>query len=68
MNTEVGMTVLRDERIIDFQDSDPGGDGPVVLFVPGSFSTPAAWRPIQKLMPQRLPVCVDVSVRLWRHG
>ncbi len=46
------MTVLRDERIIDFQDSDPGGDGPVVLFVPGSFSTPAAWRPIQKLMPQ----------------
>jgi len=34
---------------IDFQRS---GDGPVVLFVPGSFSTPAAWRPVIKQLPQ----------------
>ncbi|UVK40922.1 alpha/beta hydrolase [Mesorhizobium sp. AR10] len=27
------------------------GSGPAVLFVPGSFSTHAAWRPIQKLLP-----------------
>ena len=51
-----------DGRNIDFQDSDPGGPGddtdndrdnagPVILFVPGSFSTPAAWRPIMKLLP-----------------
>jgi pimeloyl-ACP methyl ester carboxylesterase len=33
---------------VDFQES---GDGPVVVFVPGSFSTPAAWRPIMKLLP-----------------
>lgn len=35
---------------VDFQES---GDGPVVVFVPGSFSTPAAWRPVMKLLPQR---------------
>ncbi|WP_282610448.1 alpha/beta fold hydrolase [Pelagibius sp. Alg239-R121] len=33
---------------VDFQDS---GSGPAVLFIPGSFSTPAAWRPMQKLLP-----------------
>lgn len=33
---------------VDYQES---GDGPVVVFVPGSFSTPAAWRPIMKLLP-----------------
>ncbi|HTV68901.1 MAG TPA: alpha/beta hydrolase [Rhizobiaceae bacterium] len=27
------------------------GSGPVLLFLPGSYSTPAAWRPIQKLLP-----------------
>ncbi len=26
------------------------GSGPAILFVPGSYSTPAAWRPIQKLL------------------
>lgn len=33
---------------IDYQED---GDGPLVLFVPGSFSTPAAWRPIIKQLP-----------------
>lgn len=33
---------------VDFQES---GTGPVVVFVPGSFSTPAAWRPVMKLLP-----------------
>lgn len=33
---------------VDFQES---GDGPVVVFVPGSFSMPAAWRPVMKLLP-----------------
>ena len=26
------------------------GAGPVLLFVPGSYSTPAAWRPVQRLL------------------
>jgi pimeloyl-ACP methyl ester carboxylesterase len=29
------------------------GDGPPVVFVPGSFSTAAAWRPVQRLLPPR---------------
>jgi pimeloyl-ACP methyl ester carboxylesterase len=33
---------------IDFQES---GSGPPVLFVPGSFATPAAWRAMLKLLP-----------------
>lgn len=33
---------------IDFVIS---GSGPALLFLPGSFSTPAAWRPLQKLLP-----------------
>lgn len=35
---------------IDYVES---GEGPNVLFVPGSYSTPAAWRPIQKRLPPR---------------
>lgn len=35
---------------IDFTES---GSGPIVLFVPGSYSTPAAWRPIQRALPSR---------------
>jgi pimeloyl-ACP methyl ester carboxylesterase len=27
------------------------GSGPALLFVPGSYSTPAAWRPLQRLLP-----------------
>ena len=27
------------------------GEGPAILFIPGSFSTPSAWSAVQKLMP-----------------
>ena len=37
-----------DGRTIDYQET---GAGPAVLFVPGSFSTPAAWAPIQQRLP-----------------
>jgi len=33
---------------IDFQEA---GQGPAVLFVPGSFATPAAWRAMHRLLP-----------------
>ena len=33
-----------DDRKIDYKET---GDGPAILFVPGSFSTPTAWRPMQ---------------------
>ena len=39
-----------DNRHIDLVTS---GTGPDILFVPGSFSTPAAWQSIQKHLPQR---------------
>lgn len=39
-----------DGRRIDYHES---GEGPTVLFVPGSFSTPAAWFGVQKYLPQR---------------
>jgi pimeloyl-ACP methyl ester carboxylesterase len=35
-------------RTIDFVEA---GSGPALVFLPGSYSTPAAWRPIQKLLP-----------------
>lgn len=35
---------------IDYAES---GQGPIVLFVPGSYSTTAAWRPVQRLLPPR---------------
>lgn len=35
-------------RDIEYQES---GEGPPILFIPGSYSTPAAWRPIQKHLP-----------------
>ena len=38
------------DRHIDLVTS---GEGPDILFVPGSFSTPAAWQSIQKNLPQR---------------
>jgi pimeloyl-ACP methyl ester carboxylesterase len=34
-------------RQIDCVDS---GEGPALLFLPGSYSTPAAWRPVQRLL------------------
>lgn len=42
--------ITLDGRRIEFQDS---GSGPAVLFIPGSFSTPAAWRPMQTRLPAR---------------
>lgn len=33
---------------IDFQEA---GSGPTLLFVPGSYASPAAWRGMQKLLP-----------------
>jgi pimeloyl-ACP methyl ester carboxylesterase len=41
------------------------GSGPAVLFIPGSFSTPAAWRPIQKLMP---PIFRLIGTSLCGYG
>lgn len=38
-----------DACTIDYQES---GDGPAILFLPGSFSTPAAWRAVQNHLPQ----------------
>ena len=34
------------EQLIDDIDYDESGDGPTVVFVPGSCSTGAAWRPV----------------------
>ena len=39
-----------DGHNIDYQET---GEGPAVLFVPGSYSTPAAWGAMQKRLPQR---------------
>lgn len=45
------MRELPDDLVgIEFADS---GQGPVVLFVPGSYSTPTAWRPIQRALTPR---------------
>ena len=41
-----------DGRRVEYIES--GGDGPAVLFIPGSFSTPGAWTNMQKLLPQKL--------------
>lgn len=35
---------------VEFQER---GDGPALLFLPGSYSTAAAWRPIQRLLEPR---------------
>lgn len=49
-----------DGHSIDYQETGPesgpesgavSGDGPAVLFVPGSYSTPAAWTGLQKRLP-----------------
>lgn len=42
--------VTVDGRDIDYEDA---GSGIPLVFVPGSYSTPAAWRPIQKYLPDR---------------
>jgi pimeloyl-ACP methyl ester carboxylesterase len=43
----VAVMIQIQGRQIDYAES---GAGPVVLFVPGSYSTVAAWRPIQRLL------------------
>jgi pimeloyl-ACP methyl ester carboxylesterase len=51
------MTLHSGAGRVDFEElgADPGAasrDGPAILFVPGSFSTPAAWRPVCRRLPQ----------------
>ena len=46
-------------RRVDYTES---GDGPAVLFIPGSFSTPAAWTNIQKLYPRNIVALALVFV------
>ena len=44
--TEIALTIFTvDGHNIDYQET---GEGTAVLFVPGSFSTPAAWSGMQK--------------------
>ena len=47
---------------IDCQDA---GEGPAVLFLPGSYSTAAAWRPVQRLL---LPGLRLVTTSLCGYG
>lgn len=37
--------------MVEFEFTEQGS-GPAILFVPGSFATPAAWRPMQRLLPE----------------
>jgi len=39
------MTITHNGRAIDYAES---GDGPCIVFVPGSFSATAAWRPVSE--------------------
>jgi pimeloyl-ACP methyl ester carboxylesterase len=44
--------LIVDGHNIDYQETGPESDGgPAVLFVPGSYSTPAAWTGMQKRLP-----------------
>ena len=47
---------------IDFVEA---GEGATVLFIPGSYSTPAAWTPIQKRLPAKYRM---VSTSLCGYG
>ena len=47
---------------VDFFDT---GEGPALLFLPGAYSTAAAWRPVQKLLPPGLRV---VTTSLCGYG
>jgi pimeloyl-ACP methyl ester carboxylesterase len=50
----------------DFQiDYTEYGSGPAVLFIPGSYSTSAAWRPMQKALPDAFRV---ISTSLCGYG
>jgi pimeloyl-ACP methyl ester carboxylesterase len=55
-----------DGHSIDYQESRPGsaggpGEGPAVLFVPGSYSTPAAWTGLRKRLPPNYR-CIATSI------
>lgn len=41
---------MTDNLRVDYVET---GEGPPILFIPGSFSTPTAWRAVQKCLPQR---------------
>ncbi|NNE21266.1 MAG: alpha/beta hydrolase [Rhizobiales bacterium] len=41
--------MVSDHKHVDFVET---GTGPAVLFVPGSFAAPPAWRGVQKMLPQ----------------
>ncbi len=47
-------------RRIDW--AEDGGDGPPILFVAGSFSTPSAWREMQSHLPSRIEVAGIVGL------
>lgn len=51
-----------DGREIDFAES---GEGPVLLFLPGAYSTVAAWRPVQRLLRPGLRI---VTTSLCGYG
>ena len=48
-----------------FIEFNAEGSGVPILFVPGSYSTPSAWRPIQAFMPDGFKLC---SVSLCGYG
>jgi pimeloyl-ACP methyl ester carboxylesterase len=47
------MTLLLNGRPVDYSER---GTGPCLVFVPGSFSTMAAWRPISELLADRFRI------------
>lgn len=49
------------EQLIDDFDYDETGDGPTIVFVPGSCSTGAAWRPVISALNGRFR-CVTTSL------
>ena len=48
-----------DGRRVDYTES---GDGPAVLFIPGSFSTPAAWTIYKNCYPRNFVALALVFV------
>lgn len=55
------MAAMEEDLLAQGIDCTVSGEGPTVLFVPGSYSTPAAWRPMQRLLPP-LWRCVNTSL------
>jgi len=42
---------------VDYQEA---GSGPALVFVPGSYATPAAWRAMHKLLPDHRLVSTSI--------